>query len=101
MKSKFAIEVYNPCGTVQVTNRHAPRLDTLRGKTIGELTNGKFQYDRTFPVLRESLQKRFPDAKIIPYTEFPIGAIGVVDVEGIGEIVKAKGCDCVIVGNAG
>ncbi len=105
MKSKFAMEVYNPGGAVQVTNVHAPRLDTLKGKTIGEVTNGKYQFDRTFPVLREVLKKRFPDAKIIPYTEFPIGLYpgggGSVDPENIGELAKEKGCDCVIVGNAG
>ncbi len=99
MRSKFAMEVYNPCGTVQVTNLHAPRLDTLGGKTIGELSNGDWEYARTFALIRELLQKRFPDAKIVPFTEFPMGTLEI-DVENIGEVVKEKGCDCVILGNA-
>ena len=97
MESKYALEVYNPAGTTEVANVHAPRLDTLSGKTICELSDGIWEHARTFPVIRELLQKRFPDARIIPYTEFPVGEI---DVEGIGEAVKDRGCDCVIVGNA-
>ncbi len=99
MANKFTMKVYNPAGTIQVTNVHAPRLDSLNGKTIGELANGAFEYQRTFPVVREALRKRFPNAKFIPYSEFPLGKIGI-DADGIGEIVKAKGCDAVIVGNA-
>ncbi len=99
MKSKFAMEVYNPCGTVQLTNRHAPRLDTLSGKTIGEVSNAQWEIDRMFPLIRELLQKRFPDVKIIPYTEFPVGS-AAIDAENIAEMAKAKGCDGVITGNA-
>jgi hypothetical protein len=46
------------------------------------------------------LQKRFPDVKIIPYTEFPVGTRGIDD-DKIGEIVKGRGCQAVITGNAG
>jgi hypothetical protein len=50
-------------------------------------------------LIRESLKKRFPDIKIIPFTEFPSGVAGI-DVDNIGDIVAAKGCDVVIGGNA-
>jgi hypothetical protein len=95
--NRITLEVYDPSGSTEITNMHAPRLGTLRGKIIGELSNGQWQHDRTFAQIRNSLQKRYPDLKIIPYTKFPVGDI---DVDGIAEMVKNKGCDCVIVGNA-
>jgi hypothetical protein len=97
MNARFALEVYNPCGTVQVANVHAPRLGTLSGKTICEVSDGVWETARTFPKIRELLQKRFPDMKIVPYTTFPSGNF---DVEDIGERVKAQKCDGAIVGNA-
>ncbi len=93
------LEVYNPGGATEIANSHSPRLDTLSGKTIAELSNAEWEYTRTFALIRDLLQKRFPDIKIIPYTEFPIG-MAEIDTEGIAEIVKAKGCDGVILGNA-
>ena len=94
------LEVFDPCGSVEVTTPHAPRLSDLNGKTIGELSNGRYEYERTFPLIRELLQKQFPTVKIIPYTEFPVG-VDRIDTDEIGKIVKSKGCDAVIVGNAG
>ena len=101
MESKFMMEVYNPGGATEMVNSHASRLGTLNGRTICELSDGRWEYIRTFALIRELLQKRFPDAKIVPYTEFPTGpgAVGI-EVEGIEELIRAKGCDCVIVGNA-
>lgn len=99
MKNRIAIEVYDPTGVTGLANVHAPRLGTLSGKTICELSNGSWEYDRTFALIRQLLQKRFPDVKIIPYTQFPIG-MAEIDAEGIAEIVKAKGGDGVILGNA-
>ncbi len=99
MNSKIQMEVYNPSGAIQIGSVHAPRLDTLRGKTIGEVSNGK--HDWTFDFIRRLLQERFPDAKIIPYTEFPFNGTEVgIDTDGIEQIVEEKGCDAVIVGNA-
>lgn len=95
------IEVYNPGGATEMANSHASRLDTLNGKTICELSNGRWEYSRTFALIRKLLRKRFPDAKIIPYTESPMGpGTGGIEDKGIEELVKRKGCDCVIVGNA-
>ena len=97
---QVAIEVYNPTGADQeVTNRHAERLDDLAGKTIGELSNGWWEANRTFPLIRGLLQKHVPGLKIIPYTELPFGS-RLMDVEEIGDIVRGKGCHAVIVGNS-
>ena len=100
MRKKISMEVYNPTGIVETTNSHAPRLNTLGGKTLCEITNGEYEYQRMFPFIRELLQERFPDIKIIHFTEFPIG-MTPIDVDGIGELVKEKGGDGVIVGNGG
>jgi len=96
---EFSMNVYNPGGFTEIINSHAERLDTLNGKTIGELSDGAYEADRTFPVIRRLLQERFPRMKIIPYTEFPVG-MAEIDIEGIEEIIIGKGCDAVIVGNA-
>jgi len=97
---QVAIEVYNPTGAVQkVTNLHAERLTDLAGKTIGELSNGWWEANRTFPLIRSLLQKQVPGLKIIPYTELPFGT-RLMDVAEIGDIVRGKGCDAVIVGNS-
>ena len=97
---QVAIEVYNPTGRVQeVTNLHAERPADLAGKTIGELSNGWWEANRTFPLIRELLQKHIPGVKIIPYTELPFGS-RLMDVEEIGDIVRGKGCHAVIVGNS-
>ena len=95
----IALEVLNPTGAQEITALHAPRLSNLRGKTIGELSNGIWETHRTLPFIRELLQQRFPDVKIIPYTEFPVGTRGIDD-DRIGEVVKERGCDAVILGNA-
>ncbi len=93
-----SIEVYNPTGTIEITQLYAPRLADLSGKTICELSNSTWEDQRTFPLIRELLQKRFPDLKIIPYTEFP-GIYGV-EAEVLTKALKEKGCDGAIVGNA-
>ncbi len=93
-----SLEVYNPTGAIDVTEQHAPRLGDLSGKTICELSNLVWEDYRTFPLIREQLQRRFPDAKIIPYTEFP-GIYGV-EADVLTKVIREKGCDAVIVGNA-
>ena len=92
------LSVFNPGGRVGVTKSHAPRLSELTGKTICELSNGAWGDDRTFPLIRELLQKQFPTVKIIPYTQFPVGG-DKVDIDEIGKIVNDKGCQAAIIGN--
>jgi hypothetical protein len=94
------LEVSDPTGAFEVTVVHAPRLDTLEGKTICELSvGGAWQWERTFPLIGELLKNAYPTATIIPHTEFPIGA-DMPDQETL-DLIKAKGCDAVIVGNGG
>ncbi len=97
-KSTISVEVYDPTGTIGAVEHHAPRLTDLKGKTICELSDRVWEDYRTFPLIRELLQKRFPDVKIIPYTEFP-NTYGI-DADVLSKLLKEKGCDAVIVGNA-
>ena len=100
------LEVVSPLGRPAVSlARAAPRLPDLNGKTIGELWNGVFKGDQTFPVIRRLLEQRFPRLKIIPFTEFPY-APGSDDpaqqrerARRMAALAGEKGCDAVISGN--
>ena len=99
-------DVISPAGLPVVRQRGiAQRLDALRGKTIGEVWNGLFKGDQTFPIIRELLKARVPGIKIVPYTEFPYRHGGdnpthqkAVAAE-IASLAKLKGCDALITGN--
>ena len=95
-----SLEVYSPTGAIKVTQLFSPRLPDLHGKTICELSNEMWETQRMFPVIRELLQRQFPTAKIIPYTEFVRGRIELENAEDIGDIVAEKGGQAVITGNA-
>ncbi len=103
-----SLRVYDPGGSFEVTQTFAPRLSDLRGKTICELSDGQWEDTRTFPLITELLQKLYPTAKILPYTEFPHESSGsapgggfAIDLDTTADMVKQKGCQAVIVGNAG
>ncbi len=98
--SRVTLKVHNPTGAVETTQLHAPRLDTLAGKTICELSNGGWEYGRIFPVIRELLQKQFPTAKIIPYTETIWQKSVIENLTQVSKVVKEKGCQAVITGMA-
>ncbi len=99
-QSPVTLRLYNPTGAFEVTQIFSPRLADLNGKTICEVSNDSWEDKRTFPLIRELLQKQFPTAKFVPFTEFPVGS-AMIDVDKIGDMVKQKGCQAAIVGNAG
>lgn len=94
-----SLEVYNPCGAMEVTQAFAPRLDRLEGKTIGVLSVDMWQSHRTLPEIRRVLGERYPSAKIIPETDFPQGINGI-DSDQAADLILAKGCEAVIIGSA-
>ena len=101
-QNPVTLEMIEPTGSAEVINLHAPRLPDLEGKVICELSARKWEAPRTFPALRELLKKRFPSARILPFTEFPQGdMVGGIDDDKTAEIVAKKGCQAVILGNAG
>ena len=100
-------EVVSPLGEPVVEMiTMAPRLDTLEGKTIGELWNGGFRGDESFPIIEKMLRERYPTVKLIPYTEFSLITIASLHpekkektLEALRAELKEKGCDAVITGN--
>jgi len=101
---KTRLKVYNPLSPVTVELKNATRLDSLQGKTICEVSaTGYWRSQLTFPVIRELLQKQFPDATFVPYTELPIGRTDryPVPLDKVGDLLKEKGCDAVLLGNGG
>ncbi len=100
-QTSFSLTVYDPTGAIEVTQVHPPRLADLAGKTICEVSTGlTWEAHRTFPRIRELLQKQYPTVKIIPYTEFPAGS-EAIDNDDTADLVKSKGCQAAIVGNGG
>jgi hypothetical protein len=92
------LEVFDPCGSALDSNKYhyAPRLPDLRDKIIGEISNRLWESDRIFPLIRDLLNRRFPNITFVPYTEFPSGADNISDNETMGDLVAAKRCDAVI-----
>ncbi len=94
-----AIDVFDPSGATEVTNLHAPRLDTLAGKTVALVSDDMWQAHRMLPLVREKLQAQYPDTTFIPETEFPMGS-RLMDTDETVDMLEARGVDAVIVGNA-
>ena len=94
-----SLELLNPAGASEVTRLHAPRLDTLNGKTIGVLSNDVWQAHRTLPLVCELLKEQFPELTIAPSGEF-IPRNEVIDSDKTADLAKKKGWQAVIVGNA-
>lgn len=102
--------VVSPLGEPTATTiAMAPRLDTLAGKTVGMVWNEAFNADITLPAIAEALKARYPDIKIIPYTEIDAAmqAAGPdpedprAEAIALQAVLKAKGCDALISGNGG
>lgn len=97
-------EVVYPLGRrTQQAKLRVPRLNTLAGMTICELSNYKFGSELTFSVLESALSKRYPGLKFVSYKKFgnTYGQHEVEVVKALPENLKAFGCDAVISGNGG
>jgi hypothetical protein len=93
------IEFYDPSGALEVTQKHAPRLDTLEGRRIGFVSNEQWQAFRTLPLLKKLFETDFPGIEMLPIDAFPQGN-GLIGEEDTAQKVKASGVDAVIIGNA-
>ena len=105
---KEVMGVISPEGLPQgATSNVARHLDTLDGKTIGEVYNNHFKGELMFQTYRRLFKEKYKNVKIIPFTEFPIVYVGG-DAESqkkiakeIAELAKLKGVDAIITGNGG
>lgn len=99
-------DVINPSGYPAVRpTAGAKRLDKLDGMVIGELWNGDFKGDVTFPIIRALLKERYPSVRIVPFTEFPHTHVSDNPTKQreravlLASLVKEKGCNAVMSGN--
>ena len=100
--------VISPEGLPRKASQGASRhLDTLEGKTIGEVYNNHFKGELMFQAYRRLFREKYPGVKIIPYTEFPIVYVGGDPAtqrkvaQQVAALAKEKGCDAIITGNGG
>ncbi len=104
---KEVYEVVSPLGEpVTKIITMASRLESLEGKTIGEIWNGGFRGDETFPMIERMLRERYHAVRLIPFTEFSLVTIASLHpekkektLETLRAELKEKGCDAVITGN--
>jgi hypothetical protein len=106
--SREEVAVISPVGQPRAQNKGiAPRLDSLEGKTIGEVYNHHFKGDQMFGLYRELLKKRYPGVRIVPFTELPASFVGGDPAthrrvaQEVAAMAKAKGVDALIAGNGG
>ena len=105
---KETMKVVSPEGlalrAAGATSRH---LDTLEGKTIGEVYNNHFNGELMFRTYRRLFENNYPGIRIVPFTEFPIVYVGgdaasqKKIAKQIAAIAKERGCHALISGNGG
>ena len=93
------LEFHDPCGALEISQPHAPRLDKIAGKKIGVVTNEQWQAYRTLPLIKELFEKDHPGVEVLPIDAFPQGN-ALIGEESTAQKVKDAGVDAVIIGNA-
>ncbi len=80
----------------------ARRLDTLDGKTVGQLWDDLFRGDEIFPMLEDELRHRFPGVKFVNYRTFGSthGRDERTVIAELPERLRQNGVDAVISGMA-
>ena len=100
--------VVSPAGLqLRTIGAVSPHLDTLEGKTIGEVYNNHFKGEFMFQTYRRLFKERIPGIKMIPYHQFPIVYVGGDPASQkktameIARLAKERGVDALISGNGG
>ncbi len=88
-----------PCG--QSVGKMTPlskRLDTLEGKTIGELWDYVFQGDKIYGILEGELSKRYAGIKFVNYRTFGSthGVSEKKTIAALPDLLKKNKCDAVL-----
>ena len=78
----------------------AKRLDTLNGKTIGQVWDQVFRGDEVFEFLEEGIKARYPDVKFVSWKEFGSthGSDERAVVAALPEKFKEREVDAIISG---
>jgi hypothetical protein len=82
-------------------------LDSLEGKTIGEVYNNHFKGELMFRTYRRLFEQKYPGIRVIPFEEFPIVYVGgdaasqKKVAKEIAALAQERGCDAIITGNGG
>lgn len=93
-----------PQGGTAGLSRH---LDSLDGKTIGEVYNNHFKGELMFRTYRRLFGEKFKGVKSVPFDEFPIVYVGgdpatqKKTAKEVARLAKERGCDALITGNGG
>jgi hypothetical protein len=102
------MKVISPEGrAVSAATHTSAHLESLEGKTIGEVYNNHFNGELMFKTYRRLFKERYPGITIVPYTEFPIVYVGGDAAsqkrvaKEVAALAKEKGCDAIITGNGG
>ncbi|HEX2172331.1 MAG TPA: hypothetical protein VHL09_07795 [Dehalococcoidia bacterium] len=92
-------EVVWPLGrtTIDAVDPNPPILD-LNGKTIGELWDWLFKGDQMYALLRDQLQRRFPEVRFVDFREFGNihGQNEKEVIAALPDLLRRHGCDAVI-----
>lgn len=104
-ESNVKFEVVSPIGEPKAQPEPpATQITDFRGKTIGQVWNAEFRADQVFTALTELLKKRFPDIKVVPWTELPTTQQRLdtnKNMEDLRQAYLLKGCDAVITATGG
>jgi len=93
------LEFFDPSGVLDITQAHAPRLNTLDGKRVAMLSNDQWQSNRTLPMLKSIMESDFPGLEVLPLDTFPSGE-HIIGADATIQHVKDSGVDAVVIGNA-
>lgn len=99
--SEPVYEVVWPLGrSVYETIPPASRPPDLEGKTVCELWERLFRGDEIFPIIRQSLSKRYPGIKFVDYDVFgdTHGTKQRELIAALPDMLRQHGCDAVISG---
>ena len=102
------LRVVSPEGLPLGANGRVSRpLESLDGKTIGEVYNNHFKGELMFQTYRRLFEEKYTGIRIIPFDQFPIVYVGgdaashKKIAKEIAVLAKERGCDAIITGNGG
>jgi hypothetical protein len=101
-------DVVSPEGSPLAASGSVSRaLESLDGKTIGEVYNNHFRGELMFKTYRRLFEEQYRGIRIIPFDQFPIVYVGGDAAsqkriaKEIAALAKERGCDAIITGNGG